>query len=663
LAYAKTAEQYLDGALGSFFVPVFHFYAALSRLAVYEQSSDKEQQSLLEKIGDHQSRLRFWSDHAPMNFEHKWALIEAERCRVLGDSGQAMIFYEQSIKWALENSFQQEAALACERAACFYLQQGNTRVASLYMSEAYYGYSRWGAKAKVDDLVLQYPTLLQKLTSSKATEAQEYSKSSMSSSGTHSETLDVDVIIKSTRTLSGELSSRRLNENLLELLNENAGARRCVLLQNLDDKWIIVGERDVCKDNHTKLLHQSLAAYHQLPQSLIQQVITTQNEIVLDDAQEGHQRFIEDEWFQKNPQIKSVLCQPIVSQQRLLGLIYMENELASHVFHQERLQLTQMLAAQAAISIDNAQLYENLEQKVKERTEELKKAQARLLQHARESGQAEIAIEVMHNIGNALTPLKTNTELTYSALHNSNLVKQAPLLMQRLGDAIASHETLEAMEQKKLNQITQVLPGIISDEFKTHADNLEQACDTIRRIEEFIHLQSKYTTVKPMNQLLNVNDLLNDALTMLDNLLQSEHIKLTLNLAELPLIDAEEHQLIQIFLSVIKNACEAMILTAIELRELVISTIFESTEVSDNIVIKVKDSGIGFVSDMKSRIFAGDYSSPKKQVPLSGHSNRSGFKLHACANYLIANGGTISAQSEGEGKGAVFTIELPVKSA
>ncbi|MCW8929253.1 MAG: trifunctional serine/threonine-protein kinase/ATP-binding protein/sensor histidine kinase [Gammaproteobacteria bacterium] len=678
---SDSVEEYLDAIIGSLFSPEYSFYNALILLACYREESIENQAVFLSKINFHQEILANLSRHAPMNFQHKWALVEAERCRIQDEPLMAMEYYHEAIALAYENKFIQEEALACELAGRFYLSRNQVLFAQPLMTRAYYAWARWGAKAKTEQLEMLYPELLDLLTREESDAIKQTHTTSTKTTTTIA--MDFTSVMKSAQMLSSELNLSGLLNKLLNLVMENAGAQRTVLLlrdssddeSDVHNSWHIAAE---CRmdDQTRQILHNDpLDDYHDIPKTMLMKVIEKSLPVVLDDAQESYQPFFYDPYFIQNRNEanttkktqKSVLCQPVLSQGRLVGVLYLENKLTTHVFHQSRLQMMQMMAAQAAISIENAQLYEHLEEKVRERTAALKQAQAQLLKHARESGMAEIAIEVMHNIGNALTPLKTKTEQTYSAMHNSDLVKNTPHLMKRLADALQTHNDLDSIEREKLTQITTVLPEVIANDYQTHADNLEKACDTIRRIEEFIHLQSKYTTVKPMKENLDVNELLNDALKMLDNLMRSEHIELILKQENLPKLFAEEYQLLQIILSVIKNACESMTSIAIEHRRLMINTLLEKNvennlDEVDFIILQIQDNGTGFAPEMKERIFAADYTSPKKHQHHSVVSSSSGFKLHACANYLIANGGSINAYSEGEGKGAIFTMKLPLKN-
>ncbi|MBA3923402.1 MAG: hypothetical protein H0X31_17590 [Nostocaceae cyanobacterium] len=152
LLNATQAEKYLMAGVSKLSTPQFYFYDSLTRLALYPQLEASEQLQIMETIAINQSKIQQWADHAPMNFLHKFYLVEAEKERVLGKRTEAMDLYDLAITLAKENAYIQEEALANELAAKFYLNQGKEKIAQTYMLEAYYGYARWGAKAKTDDL-------------------------------------------------------------------------------------------------------------------------------------------------------------------------------------------------------------------------------------------------------------------------------------------------------------------------------------------------------------------------------------------------------------------------------------------------------------------------------------------------------------------------------
>ncbi|NJP06178.1 MAG: AAA family ATPase, partial [Chloroflexaceae bacterium] len=156
ISLAETHVAYLTA--NPSLVPI-NMYASLARLRLYPDAPAEEQAALLEKVEANQQQLAHWATHAPMNYLHKWQLVEAERCRVLGQRAQAWEHYQQAIDGAREHEFIQEEALAHELLGRFLLEQGQPRMAQVALHDAYYAYGRWGASAKVQHLEQQYHDL------------------------------------------------------------------------------------------------------------------------------------------------------------------------------------------------------------------------------------------------------------------------------------------------------------------------------------------------------------------------------------------------------------------------------------------------------------------------------------------------------------------------
>ncbi len=234
--YISQAQPYLIAVPGCIFIPIFHFYAALTHLALFPTHPEIEQGDILASVETHQTTLHQWAQNAPMNHLHKWYLVEAERQRVLGNKADALEMYDRAIQLAQDHKFINEEALANELAANFYLEWGKEKVASAYMIEAYYCYARWGAKAKIDDLEKSYPRLLgiilqqaQSFSSFKETITRGTITYTHSSSS-NCEFLDLPTLIQASQAISGEIELDKLLTTLLKIAIANAGATKCVLL-------------------------------------------------------------------------------------------------------------------------------------------------------------------------------------------------------------------------------------------------------------------------------------------------------------------------------------------------------------------------------------------------------------------------------------------------
>ncbi|MDJ0518449.1 MAG: serine/threonine protein kinase, partial [Trichodesmium sp. MO_231.B1] len=224
--YEALTEKYIGGVTGLFCIPVYYFYSSLAKLAFYPTAAVEEREKMLEQVTTNAEKIKFWAQHAPANHSHKYYLIEAEKHRILGDKIAAIEAYEQAIATATENEYIQEAALANELCAKFYLEWGKTKIAQTYMIEAYYGYLDWGAVAKVKDLEKRYPQLLALILVRSSGNSNLFGNNITSSHTSSSNTeniLDLATVIKVSQTLSGEVKLENLLSTLIQLIMENAG--------------------------------------------------------------------------------------------------------------------------------------------------------------------------------------------------------------------------------------------------------------------------------------------------------------------------------------------------------------------------------------------------------------------------------------------------------
>ncbi|MEH2229270.1 MAG: AAA family ATPase [Nostoc sp.] len=381
--YALECKNYFMSGAGTVAEPAFYFYDSLIALAQSSQMSG-EVSTGLERVAKNQTQLQHWAHYAPMNHQHKFDLVEAEKCRFLGQKAEAIELYDRAISGAKANEYIQEEALANELAAKFYLDWGKQRIAQEYMTQAYYGYARWGAKAKVADLETRYPQLLASILQQTRTAFSVNETvfalgtvSSTSSSSKVSDSLDLAAILKASQTISGEIELEKLLSSLLEIVIENAGANKCVLMLLRDERLLIKGS--ISEGTQPVVLQRlPIEDSQDIPLKLIYKVQHDRQTTVLLDA-------IADPNLANDPYImrqqpKSILCSPILHQGKLIGILYLENNLATGAFTSDRVELLNLLCAQAAISLENARLYErsqNYAQQLEESFAELSASNSR----------------------------------------------------------------------------------------------------------------------------------------------------------------------------------------------------------------------------------------------------------------------------------------------
>lgn len=369
ISYADEARQYLDSVSGSIFVPIFYFYAALAQWKGLSAESDLEKTEVIAVMETDQFHLMRFALHAPMNHQHKVDLIEAEKHRISGDNYQAADYYDRAIAGAKANGYIQEEALANELAAQFYLDWGKEKVAAGYLQEAHYGYGRWGATAKLQDLEQRYPKLLAPiLQQPQATRSAPETglppdrpalltfDPPFSSSGNSnaSATLDLATVLKASQTLSSAIEIDKLLATLLHTVLENAGADKGVLLMHQDNQWFVEAVATI--DQPAQIQSIALANSSEVPQSLINTVKRSWEAVVIVDAS-AHPTLAMDAYVAQQ-QSKSLLCTPILNQGKLVAILYLENHVTVGAFTSDRVELLNFLCSQAAISLENARLYQ-----------------------------------------------------------------------------------------------------------------------------------------------------------------------------------------------------------------------------------------------------------------------------------------------------------------
>ncbi|WP_442949666.1 PAS domain-containing protein, partial [Nostoc sp.] len=366
------AELYLIRIIGTPIAPFYYLYDALTRLATYPESSAEAQEEILKKVAVSQEKIKQWAHHAPMNHLHKYYLVQAETARVLSQLLEAEEFYEQAIQRAKENEYLQEEALAYELAAKHYLARGREKIAQTYMKEAHYCYERWGATAKVQDLETRYPKLFPQLSGIASTLIH---KTSITTSNHSPIAFDLAAVMKASLAISSEIELDKLLSSLMKILIENAGAQTGFLILENSGEWVIEASSEFNEGENvyaTQVL-QSTPIRNHLPESIISYVIRTHESVILNDAiREGN--FINEPYIQHN-QTQSILCLPLLNQGKLVGILYLENKLATGAFTPERVsfpaggcangdatrtQVLHLLSTQAAIAIENAKLYSKL---------------------------------------------------------------------------------------------------------------------------------------------------------------------------------------------------------------------------------------------------------------------------------------------------------------
>ena len=326
----------------------YFLYAALTVAALYEGASADEQGEWRNLLTAHREQLREWAENYPPTFGDKYALVSGEIARLEGRDAEAMRLYEQAIKSAHEHGFVQNEGLAHEVAAGFYAARGVESVAQTYLRNARHCYLRWGAFGKVRQLDQRHPGL------------REESAPSAPSATVSApvEQLDVGTVVKASQAVSSEIELTKLIETLMRISLEHAGAERGLLILFTGNEPRIVAEARTGGGNIEVTLRNSALTSAELSESVLHTAMRTRESMILDDASAQIPTSADE--YVREKHARSVLCLPLVKQAKLVGALYLENNLAPRVFTSAKLAVLKLLASQAAISLENVQLYDEL---------------------------------------------------------------------------------------------------------------------------------------------------------------------------------------------------------------------------------------------------------------------------------------------------------------
>jgi predicted ATPase/signal transduction histidine kinase/tRNA A-37 threonylcarbamoyl transferase component Bud32 len=668
LEKSKFAEKYSDSAFGSITVPANNFYYSLSLLAVYPQASAKEKKEFLKKVAANQKIRKNWAIHCPMNFQHGYDLVEAEKARVLGQEYQAIAYYESAIAGAKKEGFIHEEALACELAAEFHFSRHQEIIAQAYLNQAYNAYQTWGSGTKVKDLEQRYPEIFSARSKDSESEvasldlipANQTHTTRTTTSGNHSAILDILTVTKAAQAISGELILENLLSKLTQIIMESAGAQKVMLFLLEGNKMVLAAEGTVESERGVNLPFIPVNQDLDVPLSIINYVQRTQETLVLNNAaKEG--KFTNDSYIQKY-QPKSVLSLPIIYQGKFIGIIYLGNRIAQGVFTQERLEIIKVLVSQMSISIENARVYATLEERVASRTKELQqknhelsttlenlqRSQTQLIQTEKMTSLGQLVAGIAHEINNPVSFIHGNIE------HTEKYTRQVLNLVEKY----QQYYPQPAEEiQKELEDIE--LEYIVED-FERMVSSMKMGTKRIRSIVESLRIFSRLDEAE--YKYVDLDECIDSTLLILQYYLNPKADKSEIMVIKegdrLSSIECYPGVLNQALLNILLNAIDALDVLRSEFDSIRKPTIKITTKLLNNgwAVIQIGDNGSGMPPEVQQRIFEPFFTTK----PVG-----KGTGLGLATSYQIITDrhkGTLKCVSTA-GEGTEFIIEIPVKQS
>lgn len=602
--HAKSTAANLQAVVGMMMMYEYIFYDSLTLL-----QCDLENREVLPQVQANQAILKQKADYAPMNFQHKYELVEAEIARVTGQTLIAMNAYDASIQSAKNHEFTQDEALANELAAKFYLGINKPKIAAAYLNDAYLGYISWGSQPLAENLLTRYPDLLR-----------QYTRASTASttSSTTAAWLDLSTVVKASQAIASELRIKNLLNRLIAIVIENAAAQRGFLIAEKAGEFTIVAAGTIDQNSIISASNQT-----QLPNSILNYVVRTRESIVLNHAtQEGI--FINDPYIREY-QPKSVLCTPIIHQGQLKNLLYLENYITTGAFTVERLEILKLLSAQIAVSLENSQLYENLAQT----NAELAAANSQLEQYTQtlEATVAERTLELQQK----------NTRLEQTTAQLTLINKE----LESFSSSV-SHDLRSPL--RRIDYFTQMLTESLNDSLTAKTQ------DYLNRIQN---------STQHMRQLI-------DDLLRLSQISRSQLHRTQVNLSTMVqaiALDLEKDQPRQVKFQItpdLTTYADANLLRA-ALENLLgnawkYTRNREYTQIDfdklDNNVFFIRDNGVGFDMNDSDNLFQ-----PFQRLHSAREFEGNGIGLATVARIIHRHGGRIWASGK-VGEGATFYFSL-----
>jgi signal transduction histidine kinase len=625
-----------------------YLFAALARAWQLQQgaASAADAAVLIAELQECRAWFEGRAADQPYNFLHLSLLVQAEQAWALGDMWKAATTFDAAVVEANARQRPWHKALITERAGLFNLAHGLSGAGRHLLTQAREHYQSWGATAKVDQMLRKHAFLPAPVRSLSAQAGSHRDHSVKSSLSVSPDALDLVGLLRASQALSSETSLEKLTARVSEILASLSGATKVLVLSCNEGQWWLLPHSSA-----PSMPVAQAAAHGLLPLSAFAYAERTGEALIVDDAS-ADDRFVRDPYFADVP-VCSLLLVPITSQGSTRGMLLLENRLGKTAFNAQRLDAVMLIAGQLAVSLANAQLYESLEQRVQARTRELQDTQAQLVTTARRAGMAEVANNVLHNVGNVLNSINVSARVMRGNIGNSRiegLARAVALINDHEHDLAHFIET--DPRGKALWPYLNRLVGALQSERDEILSDLDRLSLSVDHITYVVATQQSHAGPSSVVEMARPQDLIEEALYLSALAVKRSGLAIVRHYEEVPASALDKQRLVQVLVNLIGNAAQAMESMPADARQLTLGTSLVQGEDGPRLRITVQDAGEGIAPENMSRIFAHGFT-----TRTSGH----GFGLHSSAVAATEMGGKLTVHSDGPGHGAIFTIDLPLK--
>lgn len=648
-------EPLLIVVMGNIATAHHALYQALALAARYDAADVAAKVQIRDKLGSLLERWESWAKTSPENFAHLAALVKGEVARIDGKHLEAAEHYEEAMAGARRGGFVQHVALAAELAGKLWLARGRVYVAAAYLREARHAHRIRGTVQKARLIDRNHESLIQETDPLEASGKAITTHTSITTTerGARGQLLDLASVLKASQAIGGELLLDRLLTKLMQILLQNAGAQKgAVIFDKAGELEVAVdASLDEARIDGTFIATVrsiALSAYQDASEEIIRYVARTRETIILSNA-------ARESVFSASPYVvrtkaKSILCAPISSQGRLLGIIYLENDLTAGAFTRERLELLQLLSSQIAVSIENALLYREIEQRVSERTaelrernaelqaalEEIRRTQAQLVQSEKMASLGRLTMGVAHEIKNPLNFVNNFAKI----------------------DIDLANEIIQVADENPSTPIEEVR-DILGD-LKVSAEKVVQYS---KRADEIVQTMMRHAGgAAGQRSLVDINSLVDDVVKLAMHGARGSRARVDVRVSgtydeSIEQIMVVVPEIRRVVVNLIDNAIDAVVTRQKEEKEKAtdyVPTVRVATRLVDTgVQIAVEDNGTGIPESIVHKVFE-----PFFTTKPTGQGTGLGLSL---SYDIVVQGhkGKLDCRSK-PGEGTAFIVTLPV---
>jgi predicted ATPase/signal transduction histidine kinase/tRNA A-37 threonylcarbamoyl transferase component Bud32 len=633
-------EANASGSLGMLYVPVVNLYASLTWLAACEGAPEQARGELVAKVEANQRQMKVWAEHAPWNRAHAYALVEAELSRVRGEREQARRLYYRAMELAREHGNKREEALATELFARFLIACGEVEAAQLFMAKASHLYELWGARSKARHIERRYPAMLRR-SGGPQKPAPEAIDASISTTQGSPEVIDLWSVVRASQAISGAVVLPELLRQIMLAVIQNAGARRGLLYVPGARPHVVEVNSAVNGEPEVAIREGSIDEREDVSRAIVRYVQRAREPVVLHDAASQGE-------FQSDPDVlrnrsRSVLCLPVLRHKELAGVLYLENELAPGAFTKERCRVLELLSAQAAISLENARLYETLENRVRERTRELEEA----LESLRATQRQLVAQEKLASLG------MLTSGIAHELKNPLNFVINFAKLSTELAEELQRELSKPSAE---LRGDAEYLGEIAAD----LAQNASKISHHGRRADEIVRSMLQHAgSASGQREQIDLNSVVRDAVRLASEGFRiqrrgpSVRVETALHDGSL-LAEITPQEIGRVVLNLVSNACYVTWQRATRESGFVPSVVVSTRDAGDSVEIRVEDNGTGIPASAQEKIFVPFFTTKPA-------GDGTGLGLSLSHDIVTGHNGAITFTTR-EGEGTAFVVRLPKRS-